>query len=578
MIIMCVDDEKIILDALSQDLADHFPHEIETVDNGEEALDLIKELLKEGLEIPVILSDQLMPGMKGDEFLEQAHLLSPLSKKIMLTGQASSLAVGNSLNKANLYRYISKPWNAQDLLMTVDNALKAYIAAKELRDRMTLQEGLVNTIHHMSEELKTSVLIPRLLKASLQHLKLQRSLFIFHNPDISVSYEVVSQPGNVILSREISEEEIRKNYPITFLENLRQHPEFHFIANIRTDNQWKHDEFIKNTKIKAIVCAPIRHSDDVLGYLYLDTKEKVYLNSIYLDFLELFLKSAGSLLNQAFIIERTEQIVSERTAVVEEQAESLQHSIKYARRIQQALLPGSNLIKKYIPETLVIYEPRDLVSGDFYWFTHEAQADYLSIADCSGDGIAGAFMAVFSHAHLTETITRKSIKEPTAVLETLHSSLQTTFLETQMPEKPQVQIIICKFDYQQHHLNFSSAVIPLIILRKSKFLVFQGAQVPVGDEHFQTESLQTVPLEPGDLIILATHGIISEFTEDSTNLEKNNFEKWHTNHFIFQWLSANQHLPLNQQEALLKPIIQQNKSQQLNDWMLLCIKYTPESF
>src|SRR4028118_1693530 len=133
-VIICVDDERTVLSSLRAELQEAVGHNytIEIAEGGAEALELIEELLEDGDEVLLIISDHIMPEMKGDELLKQAHLISPKSIKIMLTGQADIEAIANAINSANLYRYITKPWQAEDLKLTVKEALNSYIQAQQL--------------------------------------------------------------------------------------------------------------------------------------------------------------------------------------------------------------------------------------------------------------------------------------------------------------------------------------------------------------------------------------------------------------------------------------------------------------
>ncbi len=142
-VILCIDDEEIILQALEEQLNNIFgdEYEIETSDSGEDALDFFKELQSEGVKVPVIISDYIMPGMKGDEVLKQIHELEPGSLKILLTGHADIEGIGNAINNAQLYRYIAKPWDKDDLVLTVKEALKSFI--QEIKIRKQNEELLV---------------------------------------------------------------------------------------------------------------------------------------------------------------------------------------------------------------------------------------------------------------------------------------------------------------------------------------------------------------------------------------------------------------------------------------------------
>jgi adenylate cyclase len=135
--ILVVDDEPMVLESLAEELQRNFgqDYQIEAAESGEEALEIIKELHVERIEIAVVVSDHLMPGMKGDELLIQIHSQYPNILKIMLTGQAGVEAVGNVVNLANLYRYIAKPWDSTDLSLTVKEALNKYVQFKQLEQQ-----------------------------------------------------------------------------------------------------------------------------------------------------------------------------------------------------------------------------------------------------------------------------------------------------------------------------------------------------------------------------------------------------------------------------------------------------------
>ena len=140
--IICVDDERIILNGLQSQLGRHFGTDfsIEFAESGEEALDLINELIKLGNEIVVVVSDQLMPGIKGHQLLKEVHVKSPASYNILLTGQSDIEAVADAVNHANLYRYITKPWEGNDLVMTIKEAIKGFYQEKQLKEQNILLE------------------------------------------------------------------------------------------------------------------------------------------------------------------------------------------------------------------------------------------------------------------------------------------------------------------------------------------------------------------------------------------------------------------------------------------------------
>lgn len=132
--IICVDDERVVLNGLQSQLSRDFGREyvIELAESAEEALELAEELMEEGRDVPVIITDQMMPGMKGHELLIEIHGRSPQTFKILLTGQSDISAISEAVNNANLYRYIAKPWDGTDLILTVKEAIRSFYQDKQL--------------------------------------------------------------------------------------------------------------------------------------------------------------------------------------------------------------------------------------------------------------------------------------------------------------------------------------------------------------------------------------------------------------------------------------------------------------
>ena len=133
-IILCVDDDSTVLNALRSVFAKHFGSELEVefAEGGDEALEIAAELRAQGRELGLVISDFMMPGMKGDEFLVRLHEVSPNTVKIMLTGQSDLTGVKRAINQANLYRFLEKPFLNEDIVLTVRAAVRAYCQERDL--------------------------------------------------------------------------------------------------------------------------------------------------------------------------------------------------------------------------------------------------------------------------------------------------------------------------------------------------------------------------------------------------------------------------------------------------------------
>lgn len=150
--IVCVDDEEIILRSLGEQLKRSLGRDcnLELASSGEAALELCAELSAAGNIIAVIISDQQMIGMSGDELLVILHAYYPQARKILLTGQAEASSVGNVVNATALYRYIEKPWDETDLILTVKEALHSYGQEQQI-----LQQN--NLLKHTNQKLIKSL-------------------------------------------------------------------------------------------------------------------------------------------------------------------------------------------------------------------------------------------------------------------------------------------------------------------------------------------------------------------------------------------------------------------------------------
>jgi len=153
--ILCVDDDPELITALRAQLREGLggSYLIDTAEDGDEAEEVFDELLADGYQIPVVIADYIMPRLKGDELLRRIHALSPECKTILLTGHATPEAVGNVVRYAGLYRYLAKPLDMQDLLLTVNEALSSYFQARKLvRFHRNLEERIEARTHELAQK------------------------------------------------------------------------------------------------------------------------------------------------------------------------------------------------------------------------------------------------------------------------------------------------------------------------------------------------------------------------------------------------------------------------------------------
>lgn len=160
-VILCVDDERVILQSLKSQTKDLFgsKYTFEAAETGESAIEIIDELLAEGYEIPLVVVDYLMPGTRGDRVLIEIHSRTPSTLCIMLTGQADLSAVANAINHEALFRFMSKPWNKEDLFKTISEAFHRYDLEKTVVEKQNLLESqnliLASLNQQLTEKIQT---------------------------------------------------------------------------------------------------------------------------------------------------------------------------------------------------------------------------------------------------------------------------------------------------------------------------------------------------------------------------------------------------------------------------------------
>ncbi len=176
-VLLCVDDEEIILLSLKDQLREHFSEEfqLEMVESGDDALLLFEDLVASGIDVPVVICDQIMPGMKGNQLLRRIHSLSPKTFSVLLTGQADAGAVGDAVNHANLFRYIAKPWEETDLVLTIKEAVRSFYQDKQLQEQNLALQAMNENLEKIVEARTVEVVLQKEeIQRQMQNIEFQR--------------------------------------------------------------------------------------------------------------------------------------------------------------------------------------------------------------------------------------------------------------------------------------------------------------------------------------------------------------------------------------------------------------------
>ena len=152
--IICVDDEESVVSTIKEQLAKYFghTHEIEVATSGDEAWEIIQEIISEGGSVEVVITDQVMPGLKGDELLEKVNQISPDTIKILLTGQAGLQDTIDAINKGGLNYFVEKPWNIEELYVHIERLIQKYKENVENHRLIKQLEARVKELENLLQE------------------------------------------------------------------------------------------------------------------------------------------------------------------------------------------------------------------------------------------------------------------------------------------------------------------------------------------------------------------------------------------------------------------------------------------
>jgi len=211
---------------------------------------------------------------------------------------------------------------------------------------------------------------------------------------------------------------------------------------------------------------------------------------------------------------RLEHRIHSQNEEIEQKNKDITDSIKYARRIQLAILPYKEDLKKNCPQSFVLFEPKDIVSGDFYWFTNFGDWLFIAAADCTGHGVPGALMSMIGSNILNEIIKDISIRKPSLILEALDKKvLEALKRSGEEVVHDGMDIAFCAINVKNKVLEYAGANRPVVIIRNSEVIELKPDKLSIGgysksEKTFTDTGFQ---LQEGDSVYLFTDGYVDQF-------------------------------------------------------------------
>lgn len=291
---------------------------------------------------------------------------------------------------------------------------------------------------------------------------------------------------------------------------------------------------------------------------------------------------------------RMENEIAEQRSTIDQRNKDIQDSIEYSKRIQRSILLEQNALSKYAADSCILFKPKDVVSGDFYWFSqvqsrndasnsdskHQAGATILAIAavDCTGHGVPGAFMSIIGNSLLNQSLNNLSITSAAKALDFVNDELKKSLNNNshETPLKDGMDLALCTIDFDNLYAEFAGANNPLYLVRNKELIQFNADKQAISastDLQARPFTTVSVELQKGDCLYLFTDGFADQFGGEHLAGGKPGGKKFMYKRFK-DLLVEISHEPMNKQKTLLTEAFDSWKGplEQVDDVLVIGIK------
>lgn len=271
-------------------------------------------------------------------------------------------------------------------------------------------------------------------------------------------------------------------------------------------------EIIEGEIPESLIYVPIIYKEDTIGVLTVQSFEKSSYNENHLH----IIRNVAVYAAIALVNAKSFQQIEEQNKAISIQNQNITASINYASRIQRAMLPPIRDIKNAFNEAFVFWLPRDVVSGDFYWFTQMKGKTFIAAVDCTGHGVPGACMSMIGSDMLNHVVLGKKITDPAMILLYIHEQVSLTLRQSETQNQDGMDMALCVYDHDTKILSFAGAKNPMYYVQDKKIKQIAGAKSPIGgrwntDENDRIFETHTLQIEQPTTIFLCSDGYQDQF-------------------------------------------------------------------
>lgn len=217
----------------------------------------------------------------------------------------------------------------------------------------------------------------------------------------------------------------------------------------------------------------------------------------------------------AEVVAQKEELEVQRDMLAEQQ-KHIMDSIHYSKRLQNAILPTHDFVHELFPDSFILYLPKDIISGDFYWFHRNEHKSYFSAIDCTGHGVPGALVSMVGQNWLNYAVKDLKLEKPSEILDALNDGVMSTFKERddESSVKDGMDIALCAIDYENMKLEYAGAYNPVVIISNEEINMIKGDKFPIGAFFKGVKgkfACHEVDVKKGDTVYVFSDGYSDQF-------------------------------------------------------------------
>lgn len=351
-------------------------------------------------------------------------------------------------------------------------------------------QSVLKSSSAISGEIQIESLLHKVMNIMIENAGAERGILILKKDGklfVEAEGSISSQDVNVLTNIPLSDYPKISSSLVYYAERTKEPI---VLSNAIKDDRFNKEEYVYRNNIISVLCAPILKQGELTGILYLENNlSEAAFSEDRFQVIKVLASQAAISIDNAMLYANMEQKVEDRTRELalanEELGEKNRHitdSINYAKTIQEAILPSKSLMAVSFPDFFITFRPKDIVSGDFYWFTVTDEYFFVAAVDCTGHGVPGAFMSMIGSSLLNQVVKELKITDPAGILHHLNLYVRKALKQDikEDASRDGMEICLCRFNKSFTEVQFSGGHRPLFIMEDSEFITIKGDRDSIG--------------------------------------------------------------------------------------------------